>query len=66
MNLTNPFLLPTHSGVRYYDTTTLDGGHLLTMLTNAKEASAFMISRAQKEKTYLPAIDCDHGSGMGS
>ena len=55
VNLTNPFLLPTHSGVRYYDTTTLDGGHLLTMLTNAKELSAYMISRA-KNKTYLPAI----------
>ncbi len=55
VNLTNPFLLPTHSGVRYYDTTTLDGGHLLTMLTNSKELSAYMISRA-KNKTYLPAI----------
>jgi mono/diheme cytochrome c family protein len=31
VNLTDPFLLPTHSGVRYYDTTALDGGHLLTM-----------------------------------
>ena len=55
INLTNPFLLPTNSGVRYYDTTTLDGGHLLTMLTNSKELSAFMISRA-KNKSYLPAI----------
>jgi mono/diheme cytochrome c family protein len=55
-NLTNPFLLPTHSGVRYYDTTVLDGGHLLTMLTNAKEVSAFMLNRA-KSKGYIPAID---------
>ncbi len=55
VNLTNPFLLPTHSGVRYYDTTTLDGGHLLTMLTNGKELSAYMMSRA-KNKTYVPAI----------
>lgn len=54
VNLTDPFLLPAHSGVRYYDTTALDGGHLLTMLTNAKEASAFMLSRA-KNKSYLPA-----------
>jgi hypothetical protein len=61
VNLTNPFLLPTHSGVRYYDTTTLDGGHLLTMLTNAKELSAFMISRA-KIKTYLPAIHAIMGA----
>lgn len=55
INLTNPFLLPTHSGVRYYDTTTLDGGHLLTMLTNGKELSAYMMSRA-KNKNYVPAI----------
>ena len=55
INLTNPFLLPTHSGVRYYDTTTLDGGHLLTMLTNGKELSAYMMSRA-KGRTYVPAI----------
>ena len=57
VNLTNPFLLPTHSGVRYYDTAVLDGGHLLTMLTNGKEVSAFMISRAKKVKTYIPAIE---------
>ncbi len=56
VNLTNPFLLPTHSGVRYYDTTMLDGGHLQTMLTNAKEVSAFMLNRA-KGKGYIPAID---------
>lgn len=55
-NLTNPFLLPTHSGVRYYDTTILDGGHLLTMLTNAKEVSAFMLNRA-KSRGYIPALD---------
>lgn len=55
VNLTDPFLLPTHSGVRYYDTTALDGGHLLTMLTNAKEASAYLISRA-KNKNSLPAV----------
>ena len=33
--VTNPFLLPDHSGVRYYDLTTLDGSHLLVMLNNA-------------------------------
>lgn len=33
--ITIPVILPDHSGVRYYDTTTLDGGHLLMMLTNA-------------------------------
>jgi len=54
-NLTNPFLLPTHSGVRYYDTATLDGGHLLTMITNAKEAAAHLMTLSQK-KNYLPAV----------
>lgn len=34
--VTNPFLLPDHSGVRYYDLTTLDGGHLLVMMNNAR------------------------------
>jgi mono/diheme cytochrome c family protein len=52
VNLTNPFLLPTQSGVRYYDTTTLDGGHLLTMITNAKETASFML----KKKNFHPAI----------
>ena len=34
--VTNPFVLPDHSGVRYYDLTRLDGSHLLVMLTNAE------------------------------
>jgi Protein of unknown function (DUF1588)/Protein of unknown function (DUF1592)/Protein of unknown function (DUF1585) len=55
LNITNPFLLPTHSGVRYYDTAILDGGHLLTMLTNSKEISTYMMSRA-KNANYIPAI----------
>ena len=33
--VTVPVILPDHSGVRYYDNTTLNGGHLLTMLSNA-------------------------------
>jgi len=57
VNLTNPFLLPTNSGVRYYDTTPLDGGHLLTMITNARDASPYMIAFTKKQKTFLPAID---------
>ena len=55
VNLTNPFLLPTNSGVRYYDTTMLDGGHLLTMLTNANETAPYLVTLAQK-KNYLQAI----------
>lgn len=34
--VTNPFVLSEHSGVRDYDIATLDGGHLLVMLTNAE------------------------------
>ena len=33
--VTNPFVLPDHSGVRDYDVHALDGGHLLVMLNNA-------------------------------
>ena len=33
--VTNPFVLPDASGVRYYDNDALDGGTLLVMLTNA-------------------------------
>jgi len=57
VNLTNPFLLPSGSGVRYYDTTTLNGGHLLTMLTNAKEASTYMLYLSKRDRRYLPAVE---------
>lgn len=57
VNLTNPFLLPTNSGVRYYANETLNGGHLLTMLTNAKEASVHMLYLAGRDTRYLPAIN---------
>ncbi|MFT6178693.1 MAG: hypothetical protein ACJAQT_000435 [Akkermansiaceae bacterium] len=57
VNLTNPFLLPTNSGVRYYDTTTLNGGHLLTMITNAKNAATYMTeSLAKRDKGDLPSF----------
>ena len=56
INITNPFLLPTHSGVRYYDTTTLDGGHFLTMVNNAREFSAFLMSLS-KSHNSLPAYN---------
>jgi hypothetical protein len=57
VNLTNPFLLPTNSGVRYYANESLNGGHLLTMLTNAKEVSEHMMYLAGRDKRYLPAIN---------
>lgn len=56
VNLTNPFLLPPNTGVRYYDTTTLDGGHLLTMITNAKNAAEAMTSDLARDRNYLPAF----------
>ena len=44
--ITNPFVLPEHSGVRDYDITTLDGGHLLVMLSNAQWISQKQIFAA--------------------
>ncbi|MGC6466710.1 MAG: DUF1588 domain-containing protein [Akkermansiaceae bacterium] len=48
--ITVPVILPDHSGVRYYDTTTLGGGHLLMMLTNAE-----WISRKQLRPARVKA-----------
>ncbi|MFT5303964.1 MAG: hypothetical protein ACI814_004786, partial [Mariniblastus sp.] len=57
VNLTNPFLLPSNTGVRYYDNTTLNGGHLLTMITNAKEAANYMTTHlAKRDRNYIPAL----------
>ncbi|MEO2036491.1 MAG: hypothetical protein ABGZ35_30825, partial [Planctomycetaceae bacterium] len=44
--VTNPIVLPEHSGVRYYDTTALDGGHLLVMLNNAQWIADKQVFRA--------------------
>lgn len=55
ISLTNPFLLPQMDGVRYYANEPLNGGHLLTMLTNVRVASAYMLTLCQKDKNYLPA-----------
>ncbi|MDG2223800.1 MAG: DUF1588 domain-containing protein [Rubripirellula sp.] len=54
-NITNPFLLPTKIGVRYYDTTTLTGGHLLTMLSNARKMAGHFTAE-QTMKTHYPAM----------
>ena len=45
--VTNPFLLTDASGVRDYDNTSLDGGHLLVMLTNADWISTKQIRPAR-------------------
>ena len=57
VNLTNPFLLPTNTGVRYYANATLNGGHLLTMITNAKETATYMMYLTTRDRRYLPAVD---------
>ena len=51
-NLTNPFLLPTHAGVRYYANEPLTGGHLLTMMGNARSASAAVLEKVQHNDRY--------------
>lgn len=53
--LTNPFVLPEASGVRYYDNSTLSGGHLLQMLTNADWISAKQIRAARVKKGEIGA-----------
>jgi mono/diheme cytochrome c family protein len=45
--VTNPFVLPDHSGVRYYDLTQLDGSHLLVMLTNAEWIASKQLQAAR-------------------
>ena len=55
VNVTNPFLLPSNTGVRYYANETLNGGHLLTMITNAKELADYMSYQAKRNRNYLPA-----------
>jgi hypothetical protein len=57
LSLTNPFLLPTRSGVRYYANTDLTGGHLSSMLTNAQNTSEYVTDYlVKRNKNYLPAI----------
>ena len=51
----NPFLLPEHSGVRDYDNTTLDGGHLLVMLPNAEWISYKQIRAARVKNGEIKA-----------
>ena len=59
LNLTNPFLLPSTSGVRYYANEDLTGGHLSSMLTNAQKTAEFITEDLVKRKNsgFLPAIN---------
>eukprot|EP00913_Durusdinium_trenchii_P008800 g8266.t1 len=47
--VTNPFVLPEQSGVRDFDNGTLDGGHVLVMLSNADWISRKQILAARKK-----------------
>jgi hypothetical protein len=51
--VTNPFVLPEHSGVRDYAINALDGGHLLVMLTNAEWISHKQIRAARVKNGEL-------------
>lgn len=58
LSFANPFLLPTHAGVRYYADADLTGGHLSSMLTNAQKASEHITGYLVKRgKSPLPAIN---------
>ena len=58
LSLTNPFLLPNTSGVRYYANEDLTAGHLSSMLTNAQKTSEFITDNLAKRKgsKFLPGI----------
>ena len=58
--VTNPFVLPEHSGVRYYDLTVLDGGHLLVMLGNADWISGKQIRAARVNAGEIKANEFDN------
>ncbi|MFZ9937490.1 MAG: DUF1588 domain-containing protein [Luteolibacter sp.] len=58
LSLTNPFLLPEISGVRYYANEDLTGGHLSTMLTNSQKTSEYITGYlAKRNPKFLPAIN---------
>ncbi len=58
LSLTNPFLLPNRSGVRYYADEDLTAGHLSSMLTNAQKVSEYVTDYlVGRNKKYLPAIN---------
>ncbi len=57
--VTNPFVLPERSGIRDFANATLDGGHLLSMLSNAKwiagkQTFAARNNNADKNKIVYP------------
>ena len=57
--VTNPFVLPDHAGVRYYDLQLLDGGHLLVMLTNAEWIAGKQLQAARLKVGDAKATPAD-------
>ncbi|VTU00016.1 signal peptide protein : Uncharacterized protein OS=Pirellula staleyi (strain ATCC 27377 / DSM 6068 / ICPB 4128) GN=Psta_3062 PE=4 SV=1: PSD5: PSD4: PSCyt3 [Gemmataceae bacterium] len=57
--VTNPFVLPDHAGVRYYDLTRLDGGHLLAMLGNAEWIASKQLHAARVKAGDPKAVAAD-------
>lgn len=53
VGVTNPFVLPDQSGVRYYDHAALDGGSLLVMLGNAQWIAEKQIRSARVKNGEL-------------
>ncbi|MBL8827456.1 MAG: DUF1588 domain-containing protein [Planctomycetaceae bacterium] len=58
--VTNPFVLPDQSGVRYYDHGTLDGGTLLVMLGNAQWIADKQLRAARVKHGELAADQFDN------
>ena len=53
--ITNPFLLPEEIGVRYYALGSLTSGHLLTMVSNSRKISEYMVAEPTM-KAHFPAM----------
>ncbi|QDU28814.1 hypothetical protein ETAA8_39190 [Anatilimnocola aggregata] len=58
--VTNPFVLPDQSGVRYYDQGTLDGGTLLVMLGNAQWIADKQLRAARVKHGELDANEFEN------
>ena len=58
--LTIPVALPEHSGVRDYDLAVLNGGHLVTMLTNAEWISRKQIRSARVKAGEMKADEFEN------
>lgn len=55
--VTNPFILPEKSGVRYYDKDLLNGGHLIQMMGNAQWIAGKQIHLARVKNGEIGAGD---------